>query len=50
MIELTVCPECNQPAEVLSRSVLYSTDGPMEHARVLCVHDHYFFMPLERAS
>jgi hypothetical protein len=44
------CPECDQPAEVLSRTVLYSTDGPVEHARVLCVLDHFFFLPVERAS
>lgn len=47
MIDLTFCPECGQPAEVLSRSILSSTDGPIEHARVFCVRGHYFFLAVE---
>ena len=47
MIDLTVCPECGQPAEVLWRTVLDSTDGPIEHAKVLCVRAHGFFLPVE---
>jgi hypothetical protein len=47
MIELTACPECGQPAEVLWREVLTSTDGPVEHARVLCISRHGFFVPVE---
>jgi hypothetical protein len=47
MIDLTVCPECDQPAEVLWRSVLFSTGGPIEHATVLCVGKHRFFLPVE---
>lgn len=44
-MELTVCPECGQPAEVQWRAVMESTDGPVEHARVLCVRRHWFLLP-----
>lgn len=47
MTDLTFCPECGQPAEIQSRAMLDSTDGPVEHVRILCVGDHYFFMPLD---
>jgi hypothetical protein len=48
MIELTACPECGQPAEVLWHSILESTDGPIEHARVLCISQHGFFLPVDQ--
>lgn len=43
----TGCPEpgCYLPAEILDRTVLESTDGPVEHARVACVGGHRFLMP-----
>lgn len=44
-MELTVCPECAEPAEIQWRAVLESTDGPIEHARVLCVRTHWFLLP-----
>jgi hypothetical protein len=47
MIDLTSCPECGQPAEVLWRNVLYSTDGPIEHARLFCLRGHGFFVPVD---
>jgi hypothetical protein len=47
-MDLTTCPECRAPAEVVERAVLESTDGPIEHARVRCVDRHVFFMPTER--
>ena len=47
MIDLTACPECGEAAEVLDRAVLASTDGPIEHARILCVRNHGFFMAVE---
>ena len=47
MIDMTVCLECAAPAEVLWRSVLFSTDGPIEHVKVLCVRGHCFFLPVE---
>lgn len=46
MIETTVCPDCEGLAEVLERDVLESTDGPVEHARILCVRRHPFFLPV----
>jgi hypothetical protein len=44
-MDTTTCPDCGAPAEVTDRSVLESTDGPIEHARVLCVRHHWFLMP-----
>jgi hypothetical protein len=45
---LTVCPECSAPAEVTEVVALASTDGPVDHARVICVRRHRFFMPADR--
>jgi hypothetical protein len=42
--ELTTCPECGSPAEVLYRSALASTEGPVEHVKLQCVTGHWFFM------
>jgi hypothetical protein len=44
------CPECNQPAEVLERFALESTDGPIEHVRLSCLARHHFLMPAEMLS
>ena len=44
-MELTVCPQCSEPAEVQWRAVLASTGGPVEHAKVLCVRRHWFLLP-----
>ena len=43
----TRCPEpgCELPAEILDRAILESTDGPIEHARIVCLGGHRFFMP-----
>ncbi|MBS45821.1 MAG: hypothetical protein CMH83_22135 [Nocardioides sp.] len=49
-MDLTSCPECDAPAEVLDRAVLPSTDGPVEHARVRCVARHVFTLPVERLA
>jgi len=38
------CPDCGAPAEVLYRSTLPSTDGPVEHVKIRCGHGHWFFM------
>ncbi|HEU5107078.1 MAG TPA: hypothetical protein VFT95_00735 [Micromonosporaceae bacterium] len=48
MLSLTACPEpgCDAPAEVLDRLALPSTDGPVEHARVRCLHRHWFVLPV----
>ena len=47
-MDLTRCPECWAPAEIVDRDVLQSTDGPIEHARVRCLERHVFFLPVER--
>lgn len=39
------CPDCAAPAEVLSRWVMGSTDGPVEHLKMRCVVGHWFAMP-----
>jgi hypothetical protein len=43
-MDATTCPECGAPAEVTDRFTLESTDGPMEHVRVMCVRRHWFLM------
>lgn len=44
-LQLTRCPECGAPAEIEQRTVLESTDGPVEHVRVRCVRRHHFLLP-----
>jgi hypothetical protein len=44
-LDFTSCPECDAVAEVLWRTELASTDGPVEHAKVLCLNRHGFFLP-----
>jgi len=45
-MDMAVCPECGELAEVQWRAVLDSTDGPIEHAKVLCVRRHWFLLPV----
>jgi hypothetical protein len=45
-MDLTTCPECGNAAEILWRDVLESSDGPVEHAKVVCVDRHWFLMPV----
>ena len=45
MSSVASCPECDRVAAVLDRCVLDSTDGPVEHVRIVCSGGHYFFMP-----
>lgn len=45
-MELTRCPECTAVAEIQWRAVLESTDGPVEHAKILCALRHWFLMPV----
>lgn len=42
------CPDCGEIAEICERFVLVSTDGPIEHVRVLCVRRHCFQLPTAR--
>lgn len=45
LLQIVTCPGCELPAEVLARSVLESTDGPVEHVRIRCVGLHVFNLP-----
>lgn len=45
-MDTTLCPECGALAEVEWRDVLESTDGPVEHAKIACVHRHWFLLPV----
>lgn len=44
-MDITSCPECGSVAEVLWRTELESTDGLVEHAKVLCLNRHGFLLP-----
>lgn len=44
-LQLTRCPQCGAAAEIVRRTVLESTDGPIEHAGVRCVARHWFLLP-----
>jgi len=45
-MDLTTCPECGNAAEITARDVLESTDGPIEHVKVVCVAQHWFVLPV----
>jgi hypothetical protein len=38
---------CGLPAEVMSRFILRSTDGPVESAMISCPSGHWFNGPIE---
>ena len=42
MPETIPCPECGAPAQITERFWLESTDGPVEHLKIGCVHEHWF--------
>jgi hypothetical protein len=44
-MEIVCCPGCGQPAEVVRRMHLCSTDGPIEHVSLRCLVGHVFLMP-----
>jgi hypothetical protein len=44
-LELTSCPECGLPAEVIDRFTLSSTDGPVEYVKTRCVTGPWFTTP-----
>jgi hypothetical protein len=47
--EMTTCPECGLPAEVIARVTLQSTDGPVEHVKTRCVTGPWFLTPVAPA-
>jgi hypothetical protein len=49
-LDLVGCPACAAPAEVVDRYVLGSTDGPIEHATVVCAVRHRFTVLVERLA
>lgn len=46
-MDLTTCPDCGHPAEIEWRDVWESTEGPVEHAKMACLHGHRFLLPVE---
>lgn len=48
ILEIVECPECAAPAEIVERFVLESTNGPVEHAILLCILRHRFTELVER--
>ena len=52
MLDLTVCPEssCTSAAEIVDRSALESTDGPVEHVRIRCLNLHHFLLPVDMVT
>lgn len=49
-LDTTSCPQCGAVAEVLDRSVVESTDGPVELARIACLARHHFLLPVEHLA
>jgi hypothetical protein len=47
-LQLTTCPECGAPAEVIDRFTLPSTHGPVEHVKTRCVTGPWFVVPANR--
>jgi hypothetical protein len=45
-LDLVSCPECQGVAEVERRHVLESTEGPVEHLKIRCLHGHWFLVPV----
>ena len=50
--EIIACPEpdCLAPAEVVDRFTLASTDGPVDHAKTMCLAGHGFTPPLDTVA
>jgi hypothetical protein len=49
--DLCSCPQCGASAELLDRFELCSTEGPVAHARIRCLHSrHHFTMPAVSAG
>jgi hypothetical protein len=44
-LDITTCPDCGLPAEILERFHLGSTAGAVEHVKVRCVTGHWFVTP-----
>jgi hypothetical protein len=44
------CPSCHEPAEIVGRFSLDSTDGPMRHLKIRCAAGHWYTMPADRVQ
>jgi hypothetical protein len=47
-MQFTQCPDpaCDALAEIIDRFNLPSATGPVEHITVLCLHRHWFMLPV----
>ena len=43
-MDIVCCPSCGQPAEVIWRAHLCSTDGAIEHVKLFCLAQHVFLV------
>lgn len=46
-MDIVCCPGCDQPAEIVWRTHLHSTDGLIEHVSLRCLIGHVFLMPAD---
>jgi hypothetical protein len=44
------CPSCHEPAEIVDRFTLGSTDGPLRHLKIRCAAGHWYTMPADRVQ
>ena len=44
------CPSCHEPAEILDRFSLETTDGPMRHLKIRCTGGHWYTLPADRVQ
>lgn len=49
-MDMTTCPHCGVAARVQERFVLESTEGPLEHARIVCRQGHRFNLRVETVA
>lgn len=45
--DIVTCPECAMTAALQQGDRIESTDGPVEHVRIICVNRHWFLMPAD---
>lgn len=45
--DIVACPECSMTAALQWDGRLKSTDGPVDHVRIICVNRHWFLMPAD---
>ncbi len=45
--DIVACPECSMTAALQTRDRVESTNGPVDHVRIVCVNRHWFLMPAD---